>query len=561
MTFSFSGDFSQNSFTAVENAFISGYLPSSPGNAVKIYLFGLYLCAKSENEYTLSSIAEELDMTEEEVKSALSYWEELGLIVVRSYSPLMISYQPLKTGGASKPRKFKAEKYAEFSKSLQGLLPSRMISTSEFSEYFLIMETYKIAPEAMLLIVKYCADKKGGHISYRYVSKVAKDFGERSINTVEKVEKELSSYVLRTGIIEKVLSALSIKRQPDIEDLNLLKKWTKELEFEPENIIYAAKQLKKGSINKLDDFLLELYSLKCFSKEEIKDFFSKKQEIIDLTIKINRALSIYVEVLDTEIDTYVNKWVSYGFMSDALLFIASRLFKVGKNNLQEMDTLVEYLRNRGLIDLSSIGDYVKEQERSDEFIKKLLEVSGVNRRPTHWDRENLATWKSWNFTDDMILEAGKLASGKSSPIAYINGILSNWKNNSIFTLDSITDKAEIRSGELNQEEYNREYKSRRANAMAKAQKNLDKAMEIDGFASLYERIFGIEKDLAFAEISGDSEKLLSLEKEKVEISKNIDKMLSKIGLEFSDLSPKYICEKCNDTGYVGTDRCDCFNKK
>ena len=90
---------------------------------------------------------------------------------------------------------------------------------------------------------------------------------------------------------------------------------------------------------------------------------------------------------------------------------------------------------------------------------------------------------------------------------------------------------------------------------------LDKAMEIDGFASLYERIFGIEKDLAFAEISGDNEKLLSLEKEKVEISKNIDKTLSKIGLEFSDLSPKYICEKCNDTGYVGTDRCDCFNKK
>ena len=45
------------------------------------------------------------------------------------------------------------------------------------------------------------------------------------------------------------------------------------------------------------------------------------------------------------------------------------------------------------------------------------------------------------------------------------------------------------------------------------------------------------------------------------MSKNIDTMLSKIGLEFSDLSPKYVCEKCNDTGYVGTNRCDCFNKK
>ncbi len=561
MTFSFSSDFSQNSFTAVENTFISQYLPISPGNAVKVYLFGLYLCAKSEAEYTLSSIAETIDLTEEEVKSALSYWEELGLIVVSCYSPLSVSYQPLRTMGHTKIRKFKAEKYADFSRSLQALLPSRMISTTEFSEYFLIMETYKISPEAMLLIVRYCADRKGGDISYRYVSKVAKDFGEKGINTIEKVEKELSSYVLRTGVIEKILSAMSIKRQPDIDDLNLLSKWTKELGFDPENIIYAAKQLKKGSITKLDSFISKLYSLKCFSKEEIKDFFAKKQEIIDLTIKINRALSVYVEVLDTEIDTYVNKWVSYGFMGDALLFIASICFKTGKNSLQEMDELTEYLRNRGLIDLSSIGDYFEEQERSNEFIRKLLEVAGINRRPTQWDRENISTWKSWNLSEEMILEAGKLASGKSSPIAYINGILSNWKNNSIFTVDAIEGKAEVRPGELSQDEYNREYKSRRSIAMGRAQNNLDKAMEIEGFAALYERTFGIEKDLAFAEISGDNEKLLALEKEQKEVSEKIGKLLASIDLEFSDLSPKYACDKCNDTGYVGTNRCDCFNKK
>ncbi len=561
MTFSFSGDFSQSSFTVVENTFISQYLPISPGNAVKVYLFGLYLCAQSDNEFTLSSIAEKLEFTEEEVKSAFSYWEELGLIIVSCYSPLKVSYQPLKTAGHARPRKFKAEKYADFSKSLQSLLPLRMISTTEFSEYFFIMETYKISPEAMLMIVKYCADKKGGDISYRYVSKVAKDFGERGLNTIEKVEKELSSYVLRTGIIEKILSAMSIKRQPDIDDLNLLNKWTKELDFDAENIIFAAKQLKKGSITKLDSFIGELYSLKCFSKEEIKDFFARKQEIIDLTIKINRALSIYVDVLDTEIETYVNKWVSYGYVDEALLYIASVCFKTGKNTLQDMDALIDYLRNRGLIDLSSIGDYFKEQERSDEFIKKLLSVAGINRRPTPWDRENVSTWKSWNFTEEMILEAGKLSSGKSSPIAYINGILSNWKNNDIFTVDALEGKSELTKGDISSADYNREYASRRAFAMSRAQNNLDKAMQIEGFVPLYERSFSIEKDLAFAEISGDSEKLLGLEKEQKDLMIKLDELLATIGLDFSDLSPKFACEKCNDTGYVGSNRCDCFDKK
>ena len=33
-----------------------------------------------------------------------------------------------------------------------------------------------------------------------------------------------------------------------------------------------------------------------------------------------------------------------------------------------------------------------------------------------------------NFSEDMIFEAAKLSAGKSSPIAYMNAILSNWKN-------------------------------------------------------------------------------------------------------------------------------------
>ncbi len=557
MGFSFSGEFTASTYTAVENAFIAQYLPISSGITVKVYLYGLYLCSKADTEMEISDLCEALGLTPTEVMDAFNYWEEFGLLQVTSLSPVNIVYYPVKAG--SKPRKFKAEKYAEFTKSAQNLITSRMISTGEFTEYFNLMETYKLPPEAMLYILKYCVDKKGNDINYRYVSKVAKDFGEKGLNTVEKIEKELSSYVLKTSVIEKILSALSLKRQPEIDDLNLFKKWTKELNFEPENIIYAAKQLKRGSINKLDEFIMELYSLKCFSKEEIKTFFEKKKEVVDLTIKINRALSIYVEILDTEIDNYVNKWVSYGFLEDALLYVATHCFKVGKNTLADMDELIEYLRKRGLIDLSSVGDYFAEQEKADEFIKKILNLAGINRRPTPWDRENLNTWKSWNFSDEMILEACRLASGKSSPIAYVNRVLSNWKNNDIYTLEGVT--APTSGGENTVEQYNLEYKNRRAVAMARAQKNVDKAMTLDDFPVNYERFFSIEKDLAFAEISGDKDKLNALENEQKLVQNNLTEILATIGLEIADLSPKYACEKCNDTGYVGTHRCDCFNKK
>jgi len=559
MTCSYSKEFSSSLFTDVENTFIYEYLPISSGETVKVYLYGLFLCQHPEHDQGLSGIATALKMSEKVVADCFYYWEEFGLCSVVSKEPFTVQYLPVRTAYTTKPRKYKAEKYTDFTKGLQAILPSRMISTGEYTEYFTIMETYGIKPEAMLMIVKYCADRKGTDIGYKYVSKVAKDFGNRGILTVDAVEKELSSYVMRTALIEQILRAMSLRRQPEIEDATLLKKWMRELNFEPENIVFAASKLKKGSMAKLDEFLMELYSTKSFSKEEIAEYMNKKQAVYELAIKINKALSIYVEVLDTVIDTYLNKWLSYGFEDDALLYIASTCFRRGKNTLSDMDELVETLRNRGFIDLSSVGDYFEEEKKTDEFISKMLITSGVNRRPTPWDRENVKMWKSWNFTEDMILEAAKLSAGKSSPTAYMNGILSSWKNKGVFTTDLI-DGSKPHADDST-ESYNREYERRRMVALSKAQKNVTAAQELDGFNSINSRLNSIEKDLAFAEISGNKDALNALEKEQKDLLQQAENILSTIGLTLRDLSPRFICEKCSDTGYVGTHRCDCFNKK
>ena len=558
MTCSFSKEFSISAFTNIENLFITEYLPVAEGDAVKVYLYGLFLCQHPESDQSVSDMATTLKMQEKAIIDCFSFWEEFGLLSIISKEPFAVQYHPIRSSTFSKPKKYKAEKYSDFTKGLQALIPNRMISTNEYTEYFAIMETYFIKPEAMLMIVKYCIDRKGGDISYRYISKVAKDFGNRSINTADKVEKELSSYIAQTGVLEQILRSLSLRRQPDIEDANLFKKWTGELSFDSDNIIFAASKLKKGSMEKLDEFLLELYALKSFSKEEIADYMNKKKAIYNLAVKINKTLSIYVDVIDAVVDTYTKKWLSYGFEDDALLFIASHCFKSGKNTLQEMDELVELLRQRGFITLSGVGDYFEDIKKNDEFISKLLLTVGLNRRPNSWDRENLNVWKSWNFSNEMILEAGKLASGKTSPIAYMNGILSNWKKENIYSLDSVS--SNNTNLENSQESYNREYERRRSIALSRAQKNNEIAMEIEGFAQIYSRLNSIERDLAFAEIAGDNTTISKLENEKKQLTKNGESLLKTKGLNFESLSPIYACKKCNDTGYVGTHRCDCFEK-
>lgn len=558
MTCSFAKEYSSSAFTDVENEFITAYMPYAKGETLKVYLYGLYLCAHPEQDKSLSEIAEALSVSEEDVIGSFRFWEEFGILSVLSENPLNVSYLSVKSVYRSKPRKYKAEKYSDFTKAIQTIITERMISTGEYTEYFNLMETFGIKPEAMLMIVKYCVDMKGADIGYRYISAVARDFGNRGITTVEKIEKELASYSLHTAELEKILKALSSRKKPDVEDQNYFKKWTEELCFEPENVIYAASLLKKGSTANLDSLIMELYSAKRLTKSEISDYMQKKRGIYELTLKINRALSVYVEVIDTEIENYTSKWLSYGFIDDALLIIANHCFKSGKNSLRDMDELIDYLRTRGFIDVAAVNDYFEQQKTADEFISKLLITCGLNRRPTPWDRENLSMWKNWNFSEEMIMEAAKLSSGKGSPVAYMNGVLSKWKNSGIFT--SAQAESSFVNGEVSQEDYNREYARRRSVAASKAQKNVDKAMSTNGFAAVYERLSSIERDLAFAELSGNAETLSSLEKEKAELSVKAENILKSIGLSLNQLSPVYSCKKCNDTGYVGSHRCDCFDK-
>lgn len=558
MICTYSKEFTKEGVTGIENAFISQYLPLAGGDAVKVYLYGLYTCGNVAANQDLTTFCKAINCSEETVKSAFSFWEEFGLVTVMSEEPYVVRYHSVSEAGYNKPRKFKAEKFGDFSKGAQSLISGRMISTNEYAEYFTIIETYSVSADAMLMIIKYCVDLKGNDIGYKYIVKVAKDFALRGITTVEKVEKELSSYVLRTGELEKILKAISVKKRPDIEDLNYYKKWTQELSFEPENVLFVAKLLKKSTMAKLDAFLLELFGAKSFSPAEIENYAREKQRVYDLAVKFNKALSVYVEVLDTEVDEYLKKWLSYGFTEPTLLLLANRLFKDGKNSLKDADSMIEDLRKKGIIDISSVTDYFEREKRTEEFLKKMLLTCGINRRPTPWDKENLALWKSWNFSEEMILEAAKISAGKSSPTAYMSGVLSKWKNKEIFDLTAVTE--DTAAGASEQEEYNREYERRRTLAATRAQNNLEKARSSEEFSKIYERLFGIEKDLAFAEIAKDEKTLSSLETEKEKLTEKAESILSEMGLSLSDLSPKYACEKCNDTGYIGSHRCDCYGK-
>lgn len=436
---SFSKETITNSSTVLDNRFISTYLPEANGDAIKIYIYGLFVCQESDSDISFDKFCNDVKLDKDVVSDCFRFWEELGIVNVLSEDPFIVKYLPV---AQSKPRKYSAEKYGEFNKALQVLIPARMITTNEYAAYFSLMEENGLKPEALLMIVKYCVDLKGGAIGLRYILKVANDFIARGITTTTKIEKELSDYSLKTGEFASLMNYILPNKKPQIEDLKLFEKWNKQLLYDIDTIIFIAKSAKIKNIEKLDKEIDVLYASKKFSEKEIADYYKSKAKTTELAYAINRSLSVYTEVIDPVIENYVIPWQNMGYDEETLLFLATYCFKKNRRSLEEMNEVVEKLYKNGLITLTSIAEYLKSISADDDFIKKLLLIAGLSRKPTEWDRANLKTWRSWNFSDEMICEACAIAAGKSNPMSYVNAVLSGWKSEGIFTADKIrrTDK-------------------------------------------------------------------------------------------------------------------------
>ena len=76
---SYSREFSLASFTGIENQFINKYMPLADGDAVKAYVFGLYLCQNVQGDYSLEEAAKTLNMSAERLTELFRFWEDFDL--------------------------------------------------------------------------------------------------------------------------------------------------------------------------------------------------------------------------------------------------------------------------------------------------------------------------------------------------------------------------------------------------------------------------------------------------------------------------------------------------
>lgn len=419
-----------NDKTEIDNIFFTDYLPGAPDMAVKVYLLGLFLCEHDDQSNTLPGIAKVLDITEQTVLECFYYWQEVGIVQVLESIPQQIKFMPMKNSLFAN-KKFSKTKYASFNGEMQELF-DRMLTPNEFVEYYTLIESYHLEKDALVRIAKFCTQKKGRNVGCGYICTVAKNWISEGVFTTADVDERINMLEMQTQDMKSLLSALKISRLATLEEFEYYIKWTEKLGFLPQVLVFVAKHFKKTKrkcdFAFLDSKLCNYYSMGICSTQEIQEYENSLSQKFEIAREVCKRLGLFYENLQPVVETYVNKWHNMGYEKDVICAVASYCFRAQIKSLDGLDQTISKLFSKGIVSQAALDEYLAELEKVDARAKHILNLLGLERRVTAFDRELVSTWsEKWNMPNDVVEYAASVCCGRFQPMQAINKLLSKWK--------------------------------------------------------------------------------------------------------------------------------------
>lgn len=564
----FSKDFTANMFTSVENQFITKYLPQADGDCVRVYLYGLYLC-QCAGEFDAQTCAKLLKLSPEKLTEIFSFWEECDLVRVLSRKPLLVEYLPV-NAAVGKPKAIRPEKYAAFNRELYKILQraKKDFKPYEMQRILEFLENNPMEQEAFLLVAEYCAKKDGEKLSAAHILNKAAKLCRENKYTYDQVEADFADFNNREKDLSRIFVLLGIYRKPQENDYEFLNKWSAR-GMETGAIFACAEALKKGSLASLDVLVGELCDKGALTEDTAREYLAKRGQLADIVYKVARRLGIKVQNPRPFSEEYAEKWLEHGYDEESLLLVASLSMKLSYT-FPEMDALLDCMYREGIVDAPGVKRYCATREAQLRLLQRIQTVCGVVKK-TQSALDMVAAWHSWNFSDEMIMEAAKRSADAAAPLPYINKLLSEWKREGVVSPEEIPQhrtapqqnapRSETIAAADMRSERERHYAALRSEAIARAERAQNRAAQDTEFSNAESVLKKGEIELAKAEIYSP-EKIPEIRERLRAAALRRSEALQRLGMHEDDLKPHFHCKKCSDTGFLPDGRmCDCFDKK
>ncbi len=190
--------------TLVANDFLENYMPEANGDYVKVYL---YMLKNKDAGISISDVAEKLRLTEGDVKRAVKYWKEQGILLDKLEAKE--EGRPEPSGEDKKAAKEKTEaKPGSITREQQ----ERLSGDEEFRQLLMIAQKYmsmiftprevnvlgylydtlKMPADVIDYLIDYCV--QGGHNDIRYIEKTGLNWASQGIRDVASAVKQAKAF-------------------------------------------------------------------------------------------------------------------------------------------------------------------------------------------------------------------------------------------------------------------------------------------------------------------------------------------------------------------------------
>lgn len=452
-------------FLPVSVAFIKNYMPSAPGDYIKVYLFGL-LQSSFIAELSEQSICRSLNLTETQIREALEYWQHKGLLSVTGKSPMHCNFiLPEPQESPHVPALYANQGHIA---EIQAIL-NRTLTPNEIKTILDFTQVYRLPQSVVLLLIKHCSSEnvRGRSVSVSYLEKMAAGWADEAIDTTEKAELKIACYNAAASGALRVIRRLdtSSGRLPTADELDLYKKWTEEWHFSQDAILLAMSDTTaslKPSMKYLDAILKSYHEKGIASATDINSYKRSRLHLNELLISVLDALKYTRKRITPELENLYAAWVDMGFSHECILLACDQTEKMGNRSIKKADMLLREWGNAGITQKGDVLKLIRSHNKVDKKIEQFFECAGVSKTISDVDRKNYLKWTQEQLLPhDVILFAAEISSITQNPLAYMSRVLQAWAAVGVNTLEmakkqslSVGKKA---AGDYEQRAYSKEH--------------------------------------------------------------------------------------------------------
>ena len=277
---------------SVSEIFILKYMKDMPQEAVKLYMYLLYI-EENQINIEIETISKEINISLKDVKASLDYLQEKGLIIMMEEGfyivdlqekEVMELYTPKVTASKEmiEANQRKNNKREKIINDIESMYFAGNMKAEWYKKIILWFEKYNFSNEAMLGIFSHCFSDEVKPIAY--VETVVKSMADKGVITINDLSKQIVNYDKKSKIIKFVKTELNLHKALTKPQERIVEKWIFDYNYDKEQIkLVIDKTINAQNVgfNYLDKIITEWYQQGLKTAEEILKYEKENKEKLE----------------------------------------------------------------------------------------------------------------------------------------------------------------------------------------------------------------------------------------------------------------------------------------